>query len=104
MEEDLKIEEFDKVILKMSTGKSPGLDSLTTEFYRFFWKDIRVMLHEALLECISTGNHSTTMKQGIITLIPKPNKDTLLLDNWRPITLLCNDYKSLAHVFAVRLN
>ena len=44
------------------------------------------------------------MKLGIITLIPKPNKDVTSLDNWRPITLLCNDYKILAHVFAERLN
>lgn len=44
------------------------------------------------------------MKRGVITLIPKPNKDKLLLDNWRPITLLCNDYKLLAHVYSKRLD
>ena len=44
------------------------------------------------------------MKQGLITLIPKPNKDKLSLDNWRPITLLCNDYKLLAHVYSNRLD
>lgn len=42
-------------------------------------------------------------KQGIITLIPKPNKDKLLLDNWRSITLLCIDYKLLAHIYSIRL-
>ncbi len=25
-------------------------------------------------------------------LIPKPNKDPILIDNWRAITLLNNDY------------
>jgi len=62
------------------------------------------MLFKALLDCIQTGSLSNTMKQGIITLIPKPNKDITFLDNWRPITLLCTDYKILAHVFAERLN
>ena len=62
------------------------------------------MLYKAFLECISTGNLSNTMKQGIITLIPKPNKDIHFLDNWRPITLLCTDHKILAHVLADRLN
>lgn len=93
MEDDLKIEELDIAINRMSKGKSPGLDGLTVEFYIFFWEDIRELLYNAFLECISTGHLSSTMKQGIITLIPKPNKDKLLLDNWRPITLLCIDYK-----------
>ncbi len=42
----------------------------------------------------------STMKTGLITLLPKPNKDLLKLDNWRPITLLCNNYKILALVYA----
>ena len=40
---------------------------------------------------------------GIITLIPKPNKDTTLLNNLRPISLLNIDYKILSKVFAKRL-
>ena len=39
------------------------------------------------------------MKQGFISLIPKPNKDSLSI-NWRPITLLNVDYKLFALVFA----
>ncbi len=42
------------------------------------------------------------MTQGIITLIPKPNKDKECLENWRPITLLNNDY-ILASVLARRM-
>ncbi len=45
----------------------------------------------------------TTMKQGVISLIPKPDKDNLLIENWRPITLLTIDYKILASVYAARL-
>lgn len=100
----LNIEELDKVIQKLPLGKSPSIDSLTTDFYRFFWQDLRVMLHKAFLDCISMGSLSNSRKIGVITLIPKPNKDILLLDNLRPITLLCTDYKILAHVFADRLN
>ncbi len=42
------------------------------------------------------------MKQGVICLIPKPKKDTLLLDNWRPVSLLNNDYKLFALIFTKR--
>ena len=54
-------------------------------------------------ECISQKEMSTTMKQGIISLIPKPDKDILLIDNWRPITLLTIDYKIMSLAFANRL-
>uniref|UniRef100_A0A087XR38 Endonuclease/exonuclease/phosphatase domain-containing protein n=1 Tax=Poecilia formosa TaxID=48698 RepID=A0A087XR38_POEFO len=100
MDDDLNIEELDVAMQQMAKGKSPGLDGLTIEFY----KDLRKLLFEALLECISNNNLSPTMKRGLITLIPKANKDPLLLDNWRPITLLFTDYKILALVFANRLN
>lgn len=42
------------------------------------------------------------MKQGIITQMPKPNKDKRFL-SWRPITLLNSDCKILAAVYAKRL-
>ncbi len=44
------------------------------------------------------------MKQGVISLIPKPDKDLLVIDNWRPISLLTLDYKILASVYAKRLS
>lgn len=43
-----------------------------------------------------------TMTQGLITLIPKSKKGPFIIDNWRPISLLNNDYKILAVVFAIR--
>lgn len=104
MEDDLIIEELDKAINQMAKGKSPGLDGLTVDFYVFFWKDIRQLLFEALGECILRHNLSPTMKRGLITLIPKADKDPSFIENWRPITLLCTDYKLLAHVYANRLN
>lgn len=54
-------------------------------------------------ECIAQREMTSSMKQGIISLIPKPEKDSLLIDNWRPITLLTVDYKILALVYANRL-
>ncbi len=43
------------------------------------------------------------MKQGIITLIPKPGKDSKLLDDYRPISLLNNNYKLLTYIYTSRL-
>lgn len=44
-----------------------------------------------------------SMKQGVITVIPKPGKDSLLIDNWRPISLLTIEYKIMASTYANRL-
>ena len=46
---------------------------------------------------------SISQKRGVISLLPKNNKDTLLLKNWRPITLLNVDYKIATKCIAKRL-
>lgn len=87
----------------MKKAKSPGVDGLSVKFFVHFWDLIQNPLMLMYKECISRGEMTATMKQGIISLIPKPNKDPLLIDNWRPITLLTIDYKILASVYANRL-
>lgn len=87
----------------MKKGKSPGSDGLTIEFYAHFWETIKRPLLRMYNDCIINEELSTSMKQGLITLIPKPGKDLLSLDNWRPITLLNLDYKIISLVFAKRL-
>uniref|UniRef100_A0A8C6MA25 Reverse transcriptase domain-containing protein n=1 Tax=Nothobranchius furzeri TaxID=105023 RepID=A0A8C6MA25_NOTFU len=60
-------------------------------------------LTEVFKESIALQSLPASMTQGIISLIPKPKKDLLSLDNWRPITLLNIDYKILALLFVNRL-
>ncbi len=88
----------------MKKGKSPGIDGLSVEFYLNFWEFIKLPLYNMYEECISQGDMTATMKQGVISLIPKPDKDLLVIDNWRPISLLTLDYKILASVYAKRLS
>lgn len=102
-ESGLRMEELDDVSLKLSLNKSPGTDGLTAEFYRFFWKEIRHLLFKAIQECIVKNELMTSMKQGLIILIPKHGKDRRLLDNLRPITLLNVDYKLLSGIIAARM-
>ncbi len=53
---------------------------------------------------MSHGELSIKQKRGIITLLPKKKpQNMLLLKNWRPISLLNTDYKSIAKVLATRL-
>lgn len=102
-ENDLSLEELTKAMQSMKKGKSPGSDDLTIEFHEHFWEIIKRPLLRMYNECFINEELCTSMKQGLITLIPKPGKDLLSLDNWRPITLLNLDYKILSLVFAKRL-
>ena len=49
-----------------------------------------------------TGSMGASQRKGIITLIPKSN-DTLDINNYRPISLLCVDYKILAKILSERM-
>ena len=53
--------------------------------------------------CFEKGKLSTTLRQGIITCLPKGTKERYLLKNWRPISLLCVTYKLASGVIASRL-
>ena len=49
------------------------------------------------------GSLSISQKRGIISLIPKKNKDKTLLENLWPISLLNVDYKVISKSIAKRL-
>lgn len=73
------------------------------EFYITFAEQLAPFLLHMFTESIESGTLPPSLSQGLLTLIPKPNKDSLLIDNWRPICLLNNDYKLFAQIFAKRI-
>ena len=77
----------------MKNFKSPYIDGFTVEFYKFLWTDIKIPLVKCLNESLDKGKCSTSQRQGLITCIPKEGKSKFYLKNWRPITLLCVDFK-----------
>lgn len=77
-----------EAVSSMKKRKYPGNYGLSVEFYQHFWEIIENPLFELFKECISKKEMSTSMKQGLICLFPKPDKDHLMIENWRPITLL----------------
>ncbi len=86
----------------LKVNKSPGIDGLTSELYQKCAKDLAPFLLEIIYESIK-ASFPPTLTQSLITLIPKPKKDLLLIDNWHPISLLNCDYKIIATIFAKRL-
>ena len=102
-EDELSESEILKSVKAMKSGKSPGTCGLTSEFYKFFWTDIKGILLSSINYNLRNGKLSIEQRRGILTLIPKKDKDRLYLKNWRPLTLLNTDYKILAKALANRL-
>ena len=104
LDADIGINECYKALCSMKDGKSPGNDGLSCEFYKAMWTYIGPVLVKVYDKCINHDQRlNTSARQGLISLIPKKDKDPLLLKNWRPITLLNYDYKILAKVLALRM-
>ena len=87
----------------MAPNKSPGTDGLPAEFYKIFWDDVKPFLINSLNHGYAKGHLSISQQRGMITLVPKKNQPTILLKNWRPITLLNCDYKIAAKSIANRV-
>ena len=99
----ITLQECGKSLNDLPNNKSPGSDGFTSEFYKFFWLDIRNIVHESFTHSFNTGELSLDQTRAILTLLPKPNKDLRHLKNWRPISLLNTDYKILTKFLANRL-
>ena len=87
----------------MESNECPGSDGLPAEFYKVFWNDINQHLLNALNCAYTKGLLSITQRRGLITFIPKKNKPTNLLKNWRPITLLNCNYNIANKSFGSRI-
>ena len=79
---------------------SPGLDGLTTAWYKVFWTHVGPLLLASLNEAFENGSLSISQRRAIIVLIHKGkglSRDEL--QNWRPISLTNTDYKILAKTY-----
>ena len=99
----ISLEEIEIVVRQMKRQKCPGLDGLPIEFYQKFLPEIKHTLHSVYQKAVSEGKLNKSARQGVISLLPKPNKDLSLLKNWRPLTMLCCDYKIFTKILGNRI-
>ena len=103
LEGEITLRECKDILCTFSSGKSPGEDGFTWEFYNCFFD----LLGQDLVDCFNAsyraGEMSLSQRRGVITLIPKEDSDLSTLANWRPITLLNLDYKIASKIIAGRL-
>jgi hypothetical protein len=98
----LLLSELSKALMDMASGKSPGLDGITTEFYKCLWPTIKAKYHQMIMDSISREALPSGATEGLIALLHKGRlRDSL--NNWRPITLLNVLYKFFAKALQIRL-
>ena len=102
-EKEISMEEMSNCIKAMACNKTPGTDGFPVNFYIIFFQKIKELLLAVFHQALAKGCLHTTAREGIITLIPKKERDQLYVRNWRPITLLNTDYKILAKIFGERM-
>ncbi len=100
---EITVEQCAKALKDLPNDKSPGSDGFNANFYKFFWSDIKELVIDSFKHAFHCGNLSIEQRRGILTLIPKKDKDIRFLKHWRPISLLNTDYKILTKTLSNRL-
>ena len=96
-------DELFDAIMTLKAGKCCGGDGLPVEFYKLFFKKIKTPLLRMYYFALKNQKLPLSTRRGLMTLLPKPNKNPKFLANKRPLTLLNTDYKVLAKALDNRL-
>ena len=87
--------ELETVIKNLLTNKSPGPDVFSGEFYQTFREELTPILLKLFQNTAERETLPNLSFEATITLIPKPDKDVTKKENYRPISLMNTDAKTL---------
>lgn len=105
MERNITQMEINSTIKRMKPGKAPGPDGFPIEFSnKTFGPELIPLLLKVFEEVkVTKKKRPQTMTHASISVLLKKNKDPLFSESYRPVSLLCSDYKILTKVLTNRL-
>jgi hypothetical protein len=79
LEELIRTEEIHQAIKSGKPNKSPGLDGIPLEFYKYTWNTIKEDLTQIINDMYIDSTINETQKYGIIFCLPKkqPCRDAI---------------------------
>ena len=101
--QQITLKELETAIKTMNNNKTPGEDGIPVDFYKVFWRLLQIPFYNMVLQVYQEEKLHSSARKGILNLIPKANKDTRLIKNLRPITLLNTDYKIIEKAVANKM-
>ena len=101
---DLTLDELNSALKSCGSGKSPGLDGLPYEFYVKVKDIISPTLLAVFSAQLQSGCLIPSFREGATVLLNKVAPLVPAVNQLRPITLLCCDYKIMSKIVTARLN
>ena len=93
-------EEIIRVIKGLPTGKAPGPDGFTAEFFKCYVTELTPLLFTMYNGAFVKGELPATLSEALVTLVLKKEKDPCYCKNYRPISLIPLDAKILSKILA----
>ena len=103
LQSEIKLEELEIAMKQGNKDKMPGYDGLPYEFYETFWEMIGKEFLNVVNFCLNISKKLPHSQTTSIIALSYKKKDRRLLKNWRPISLLCCDYKIISKLLGNRL-
>ena len=92
--------EIEYVIKTPPSSKSPGPGGFTGEVYQTYKEELVPILLKLSQKVEEEGTLPKTFDDATTTLIPKPDKDNTKKENYRPMSLMNIDSKTLSQTFS----
>ena len=88
-DKEMEYEEVESALRRMSVGKSPGLDGITTEMLRAVWRYASGYVKELLVTCVREGKIPAEWKKAnVVILLKSPDRVKSYAGSYRPISLV----------------
>ena len=100
LDEAVTMQEIQETIKTMARNKSPGISGFSIDLYIIFWNRLKQPFLEMIQQIYQQKMLHELTREGIITLLPKSDRDLNYVKNWRPIILLNTEYKIISKVIA----